>query len=216
MSITMIPPCLAVIWVLTMKSLKTMVRNSNIVLMLAGASVIIFGSLGFMYSSSYHAVNSFMNVKPYQELHFEIICQRPPSSTSLASDSLPATCRPMPSDALTPTDLLFQSASTTSNANRHDVMDLLLSLFLHGVPLIDLHDFITLSDMINTYFGEGEVARMMQSEVIRERFGNVLQVKHKEFRFAPRNCYTEQFVLYLQQRSPITEVGIGQDYSYAL
>ena len=205
----MVPLPLTVIWVLTLKSLKTMVRNSSIMLMFAGASFIIFGSLGFMYVSSDHAVYSFMNIKPYQELHFEIVCQRSPSSSF--SESLPATCQPIPSDTLTPTDLLFQSSSKLATADQHDVMDLISSLFLHGVPILDLNDFAELSDLLNIYLGEEKVQRMMQSNVIRERFGNILCIQQKEIRFAPRNCYTERFVEYLQQLSPRTKVELGKN-----
>ena len=174
-------------------------------LMFLGSSLIIFGMLGLMYSSSYHSLNYFMNENPYHELHFDIICERSNPTSTSADVSKDVYCRPMTSNSLTPTDLLFQSTKT-SVSNQHDVMTLLSSLFLHGAPLIDLSDYVMLSDLLNDYFGEERVDRMMNSAILRERFGNLILTRKKEFRFAPRNCFTEKFVTYLHELSPMIKV----------
>ena len=220
-----------IIYALSKKNLKMMFRKNSNQTLLILSSALVFGILIFCCHNS-HNLNFFSSVNTflpffilylsllwkngYTQLAFDLICN-PRFSTSSSVTCKPYTTTPSKlhanDEGLSPATALLQLIETgsivsddNSRQSALDVATLLGSLIMNGFPLLGLDDFISLSDFINSNLGNGPRSQIMSSTVFEERFGNFLQVRERQFRIAPSNCWTNEFINHLKAQSNIFEV----------
>jgi len=71
---------------------------------------------------------------------------------------------------------------------------LLTGLILNGFPLLDLENYVILSDFVkSTIFTNITIAETLGPNFLA-LFGNLLYVRNLELRFAPDNCWTQVFI----------------------
>jgi hypothetical protein len=184
--------------VLTAKSLKCIYRNSSVMNMLTLSTALVFAALLVIFYSTNHATNHFLDDKAYQRLQFNVVCE---------TRSQRYACHPLKSETFSPSDLAFNPFdSSDSTTQQLELVSLLSSMFLNGMPIVDLNDYVLLSDYANSYLGSNGRSRLLASRVASERLGNLLMVRSKLFALAPRNEHTEAFMRFLQTASSTTQV----------
>ena len=96
--------------------------------------------------------------------------------------------------------------NSNQTQNSYDVASLLGSLIMNGLPLIGLHDFISFSDFINNNIGDETKRNIIKSTIYREKFSNFLDIRKKELRIVPNNCWSSAFIEYLSDQSDVFQV----------
>lgn len=96
---------------------------------------------------------------------------------------------------MSPSEFLF-GLLTSGNADGTKtamVSKLLSSIMMNGLPLLGLYDYVEMSDVINSYIGKRVKSEVLGNSAYRDKFGNFLDVRQKEIRITPRNCWTLKF-----------------------
>lgn len=89
------------------------------------------------------------------------------------------------------------------NAKIAAVADTLSEVVMNGSPILNLEDFVILSDAINRHLGDDEKSAILSESAFRYSLGNFLLIRERQLRFAPTNEYTLGFRDYLSNRSNI-------------
>lgn len=127
-------------------------------------------------------------------------------------------CKPFrdantPQGWLSPTDLLFNIIrdGTLTDPDHQDTQQftrLLTSMMMNGLPLLDIDDYIYLSDFINNYLGETTRKELLNYAIYRDKFGNFLNVRQNQLRIVPNEGMATDFVRYLNESSKLFNVSI--------
>jgi hypothetical protein len=118
-------------------------------------------------------------------------------------------CKPAPSKHPqkadeSPGDFLYGALNGDegdSDATLSKASKLLTSTMMNGIPLLGLDDFVRLSDIINHEIGDNGKKKILSYPSYREKFGNFVNVRGKDFRIYPRNCWSEGFLDELTNKS---------------
>lgn len=144
-----------------------------------------------------------------------MICKLQHGTGNVATD-----CKPMrtPYDTesssadMSPADLFFNMysgsliANKTATAYTNDITKLLSSVMMNGLPILGLDDFVRMSDIANDHIGINGKNHVLGIASYRDKFGNFLEIRRKELRITPRNCWSEAFVQHLNNTAEIFQV----------
>lgn len=203
------------IFALTIKSLKMIYRNRAVFATLTCFAGVLFTAFLLIFLQTKGKQVQFLSGEPYSKLHFDYACE----SSVIGGRSLQCTPR-RSSKTLTASELLYEiSLGNKSNMTHDDndqekVLNLIASLVFNGVPLLDLSDYVRLSDYINTVIGEEGIKRLLSIPIVKEKFGNLLSIRTKEIRITPSNCFTRSFHTFLVNSSQVAKVYFSTN-SYA-
>ena len=197
---------------LTIKSLKVLVRKGSNRTLISVSSILVFCTLYLMWYLSRHQQLRFMSSDAYQKLQFNMKCtastHRPDSLTEKQLECYPdGDAVDRSTKGLTPSDLLFNKLSTgmllTDDDETSQFAGLLSSLMMNGLPLLGLDDFVHFSDFVNAHLGSKITSKILASPGYKEKFGNFLEVRRNRILLYPDNCWTQHFVTYLQSSSKV-------------
>jgi ABC-type lipoprotein export system ATPase subunit len=176
-------------------------------------STFIFIFLLLIYSLSYGQNLSYLKDNKFSKISFEIECG------NKNNNNKEIFCKPSHnnfddksyynSKILSPTDILFNIIDNKPNTIRDiktikEISNLLSNVIMNGVPLFSIDDYVYLSDLINKNIGEKNRNNMI-TNVYHDSFTNILDIRIKEIKLAPRNCYTILFLEYLYKSSKIAK-----------
>ena len=121
---------------------------------------------------------------------------------------------------LTPTDILLNivstgsitrndrgrgssssSSSSSTDSSTQDFSVLLSNIFMNGFPLLDLDDFVHLSDFVNDKLGDHGRRAILDYTGYRDRFGNFLNVRKNQLRVTGNVCLAQSFLHHLSAHS---------------
>jgi len=197
---------------LTLKSLKVLVRKGSNRTLISVSSILVFCTLYLMWYLSRHQQLRFMSSDAYQKLQFNMKCTASPHRPGSISEKQ-LECSPdgdavdRSTKGLTPSDLLFNKLSTgmllTDDDETSQFAGLLSSLMMNGLPLLGLDDFVHFSDFVNAHLGSKITSKILSSPGYKDKFGNFLEVRSNRILLYPDNCWTQQFVSYLQSSSKV-------------
>lgn len=197
-----------VINVLTRKSIKTVIRNPALRLLILLTSLSVFIVLYGIWLASNGSVLKYGSSQRYNSLNFEILCK--PKIESLSNDvTIESRCYANDhfdsNEELSPTDILlnvlYHGSMFDEKTNKNEFAQLLSSILMNGFPLLGVNDFIKLSDFINHNLGESGREKLLNYAATKEQFGNLLDIRNKEIRLTPKNCWTKLFSHHLQKES---------------
>jgi hypothetical protein len=171
---------------------------------------IVFVSLYLMWFLSDNRTLQFMTSNAYTKLSFDLIC-----TPGLNKKPGISHCKPSEDNrpdsttgSLSPADILINLLTTgsiisdTNDPNSaHDFAGLLSSIMMNGAPLLGLDDFVYLSDFVNKNLGPSGRTQIMNSTAYSDKFGNFLDVRKRELRVTPYNCWSEKFLSHLYSNS---------------
>lgn len=194
---------------MTIKCLKTLLRNKSIQNLVIYSSILVFGGLYVTWYSSKNQQLHYLTNDGYVPLSFDYYCRSTNNNPNpnvdhikndqfLSPDESVLHCSPVTidknsnkatSDKLSTSSILANIISSgnifgnsMNDAQTNDFTNLLSSLLMNGLPLVGLSDYIQLSTFINHHLGEEGKKRLLRYSTCRNKFGNFLDVKAKEIR----------------------------------
>ena len=202
------------IHLLAVKSAKTLYRSPSMRRLAWLSSAIVFTTLYLMWRGSGGHVLHFLTSSFYQKLSFDVICS---PGLRYRQDAYGGTkCQPtghrddISAGALSPADILLQIITTgtiLSDANdpqgTHDFAGLLSSIMMNGAPIMGVDDYVELSDFVNQKLGPVGRGHIMNYTAYADKFGNFIDVRKRELRVCPYNCWTERFLDYLYRHAAV-------------
>lgn len=222
-----------VIYHLTIKNIKTILRQSSMLQLIAFSTIIVVGGLYMMFFLSIGQHQQFLTSNDYEKLSFEFICS-PKISTynnvnnlnNLNKDMFSLNCQPLDSNQPSKNSyntnnkmslsLLFlrilnhnHLIDTNNNNNElSNFIELLSSLMMNGIPLVGLDDYVYISDFLNSQLGTMGKDDLLNSNnnKYKSKFGNFLDIRNKQLRLVPDNEITNEFYQYLLNSSTVANV----------
>ena len=202
-------PTMKPILLLTGKSTKNILRDASLIYLIVFSMLIVLGGLYSMWILSHGQNQTFMTSNSYSKLAFDILCKM----DYARDDNMVSSCHPtadaydssFTSADLSPADLFFNMYGGTVVSNKttsvyaNDIVKLLSSAMMNGLPLVGLNDFIHLSDIANDQIGSKGRDEILGIAMLRDKFGNFLDVRQKELRVTPRNCWTKGLLRHFQR-----------------
>jgi hypothetical protein len=194
---------LTAIWFLTEKSGKVLRRKRSSVRLVFGSTLLIFVGLYAMWVLSGNQMLHFMSSNNYDKLSFELSCAAFQDYLKCSPSS-----RPPPDSAsrgLTLTQVAFNELRTGMLlGNKKDAvpfLNLLSSILMNGVPLLNLDDFVYLSDFVNKELGSTAKKELLSQSEYKHKFSNILNVRSNKIFLYPDSCWARQFIYFLNQTS---------------
>ncbi len=137
----------------------------------------------------------------YAKIHIDVEC--------LESNFKAPKCHPFASNyskssSDTLSSIFFEKGD--SFAYYSNLADLIASMALNGLPLLDLDDYVRLSDATNEIIGRSVRDRLVGNLYYGGKVDNLLEVRRKQIVLAPRNCWTQHFLSSLLRSSDTAKV----------
>jgi hypothetical protein len=203
-----------IIFLLSRKSIFTVVRQKSLKLLAFFSIFIVCGGLYLMCYLSKHQKLSFSTSNLYNKLTFNMECKLSYSASTMESSPK---CHSLSTafdesselKTNTPSDLFFnvlKNGMNSDSQNENQFAQLLSSLMMNGLPLLGIDEFVALSDSVNKNFGENEKKQFLEHPSISDKFRNFLDIRNTEIRITPRSCLTENLLDYLLKTSKIFKV----------
>lgn len=193
---------------LTRKSLKVILRKRSVRSLFIISTFVVFGALYLMWYLSRYQLLRFMTSDGYDKLQFDMECA--PNSLKNRAD---LECRPdgynpdRASKGLSTSDVLFNKLSTgflvSDSSEATKFVALLSSIMMNGLPLLGLDDFIHFSDFVSNRMGKSARDLFLSAPGYKEKFSNFLDVRSNHLLLYPDNCWTQEFVSYLQSNTKL-------------
>lgn len=165
----------------------------------------------------------FMSSNAYSKINFDVMCDLKHLNPVSLSNCQPIEDKINPSmnSDISPAELFFDmyTGNQAPTAYSNDIVKLMSSIMMNGLPLLDLDDFVYFSDMVNSIMGKKQKRQLMSLTSYRDKFGNFLDVREKELRFTPINCWTKNFIRHLRKTSTVLrelKVSLHPDMQSAL
>jgi hypothetical protein len=202
---------------LTVKSCRMIWRSPSMRVLIRVSTALTFGSLYLMWLMSIGQTLKLMTSNAYTKLSFDLVCTPGDAhKTGISRCKTVENNRPdSTTGALSPADILINLLTTgsimsdKSNPNSaHDFAGLLSSVMMNGAPMLGLDDFVYLSDFVNKNLGSNGRHKIMNSTAYSDKFGNFLDVRTRELRITPYNCWTEKFLDHLNKNSAVVKVSL--------
>jgi hypothetical protein len=80
-----------------------------------------------------------------------------------------------------------------------NIIGLLSSIMMNGIPLLGLNDFILLSDSVNKLIGSHGIKELLLIPGYKEKFSNFLNIRNKTLIFCPISCWTLSLIKYFNE-----------------
>lgn len=191
-------------------SCRVLWRNSSNFRLSLLSSVLVLMSIAIIYSIMNGDYSIFSTSDPYEDLMFQIVCQR--GSESNANDFL-RICRPSQQtyssatyydhERPSPSELLFDILSPVRQANmtwgrKSGILETVTNLMMNGLPLVGMDDYILLADIANEYLdAHGGSDKLLAIPELNYVFDNFLNVRRKKLVvITDDDCYRDfsQFI----------------------
>ena len=92
-----------------------------------------------------------------------------------------------------------------------NIIGLLSSIMMNGIPLLGLNDFILLSDSVNKLIGSHGIKELLLIPGYKEKFSNFLNIRNKTLIFCPTSCWTLSLIKYFNEN-----IELFKDLNYIL
>lgn len=200
---------------LTIKNLKTLTRQNLMVLLIEFSTVAVVGGLYLMFLLSIKQKQKYLTSNDYSKLSFEFICS--PKTQFQNIDNNLLNCKPFSSGdvddkKMTPSYLLLRMLNqknlidSDNQQELNQLIQVLSSLMMNGLPLVGLDDYVYMSDFINQKIGPKAKHNLLKNNHYQERFSNFLDIRNKELRIFPNGKYSIDFLNYLLDSSSVSKV----------
>ena len=137
----------------------------------------------------------------YPNLRMELDCDMLHSPETLAD----MRCFPKNSSHVSNLNFLdamsfFEEFGPTSPP--HTIATRLIGMMMNAVPVVDITDFVVLSNSISHSVGNKTINAIINSPIYGDLFDNLLSVRGKALVLSPINCWTLGFKDYLLSSNP--------------
>eukprot|EP01039_Chlorochromonas_danica_P011157 gene11157-12437_t len=197
-----------IVRLLTIASLKMLLRDRRIVSLLVVSALAVLGGLLFVFQLSRHQVRVYGSPEPYKKLAFDFSCHYTNASAqSNVFTSSNIECVPVTENTwslLSSIDLLSQPEAGHGSSQ---LISYLSSLMMNGIPLVDLDDYVRLSDLANRYLGSLR-PRLMASSFLWDQFSNLMDVRQKRIVLSPPSCLSTAFRDFLKEGERVRDLEI--------
>lgn len=206
--------------ILTRKSLMMTWRQRSNVNLFIFSFLAMFVSMYSMWYLMRYNVLHYLSSLGYEKLHFDYICNSKGSEIDSQITNpmkyrgkLPCDLTPIPDqygNGISPGELLMrwfdpaQDSSFSRAKENQNIIELLSSLMMNGLPLVGLDDFVYLSDFANEHLQNSRIKQdVFDTPQFKDEFDNFLNVRSKRLIFVPNSPCTTELVEYLHKKSKV-------------